>query len=335
LGGASGVQPGAGSQVVVDGTYAGSVDGSGNYTVSSAPAGPGHTAVLSLGDPGTYRCTCPSGCSYSVSAPKSGLDYFVSSFKTAWFQVTGGNLHANQGSVASEIPGTCSGACSPYLIKADVSGATGLVSFSDTLDLGEVAETNISETSDDWKATTTFEGLVTGYDYFRRILEDDPVDFSAWDGIEPTINGVYETASEDRISGSDWNVASGTLLVILVDGDLTIDANIDVAEGGFLGFVVSGNILIGDNVTNVEGVYIADGAIATCESLVCGTGGLAEQLTGEGIFVGWQGLDLRRNFLDSSNDSNPAETFIYRPDLQVNAYNYLLRPKFTWAEIAP
>ncbi|HBU22070.1 TPA: hypothetical protein DEB02_03950, partial [Candidatus Beckwithbacteria bacterium] len=120
-----------------------------------------------------------------------------------------------------------------------------------------------------------------------------------------------------------------TAAVILVDGDVTIAQNINVDEGGFLAIIASGNISVNSAVTNVEGVYIADGVIATGTT---GTGD--EQLIAEGIFTGWGGFNLERD-LDSGNNNEAAEYFIYRPDLQVNAYQYLTRSKYRWEEVAP
>ena len=108
---------------------------------------------------------------------------------------------------------------------------------------------------------------------------------------------------------------------------MTISANINVDPGGFLAIISSGNITIGNTVTNVEGVYVADGIIDS------GTG--TSQLTGEGIFTGWEGISLNRDFNTIQNNTTPAERFIYRPDLVRNAYHYLLKPKVSWQEVAP
>lgn len=335
LGGASGVEPGAGSQAIADSLYAATVDGSGNYSISGVPSGSGHTVTLVPGD-ANYRCTCPDGCVYGgIDTGTTGLDFFVTRIADPWWQVTGGSLHADLGNVTSYIPSSCSGACSPYLVLADGSGDAGLVSYSGSLSLGDVGEENISETGDNWFAQTQYQGLQTGYNYFVRILEEDPEGFFGWDGSEPLVSGVYESVGVNVISGGDWSIGSGTQAVMLVEGDMVVDVNIDVAEGGFLAIVASGNIFFGDNVTNVEGVFIADGAIVTCESATCGSAGVGEQFTGEGIFVGWGGIDLRRDFDGSDNDIYPAEHFVYRSDLQVNAYNYLLLPRYTWQEVAP
>jgi len=328
--------PGVGSEVIVSGSYTGDVQGDGTYSLNSI-FGSGLSAVLVPGDSGQYRCTCPANCTYSTDSPISGLDYFVIKFKEAWFQGIGGNMHADGGNITVSIPNTCVGLCDGYLITEDSSGETGLVSYTGGVDVGDAD--GLTEDGNDWQADTNYRGITTGYNYFARILEDDPVDMLVWDGSEQSADGVYQGA-ESRINGVDWSIGSGEKIVILVPNDLVIDVNINVDTDGFLAIISSGSIIIGDDVTNVEGVYIADGVIQTCESAECGniTGGdvvADRQLVAEGIFVGWGGIDLRRNFATSDNDTNPAEIFVYRPDLQANAYQYLLRSHYSWNEVAP
>jgi hypothetical protein len=356
LAGAGAMRPGEGSQVVVDGSYSSEIRPppwfTGGYSVEDVPLGP-LPVVLVPGD-SKYSCTCPSNCSYINIIPPipisawSGLYFFVTDQEVtgeAWFQVEGGNLHANLGTVSSDIPSTCSGACAPYLItEDDATGTTGLVSYTGAdPTLGDFTLDNISEDDNDWHAQTSYQGLETKYNYFARILEDDPKGIGEWFGGEPAGDektGVYKGDGISRISGGEWTIDDETAVVLLVPNDIVIDVNIDVAEGGFLAIISSGDITIGDEVTNVEGVYIADGVINTCESLECGniSGGETvadRQLVLEGIFAGWGGVGLRRDFGTTDNNTNPAELFIYRPDLQVNAYKYLLRPHFTWVEVAP
>ncbi len=91
--------------------------------------------------------------------------------------------------------------------------------------------------------------------------------------------------------------------------------------------IASGNININPAVTRVEGVFISDGAI--------NTGSGTDQLIGEGIFTGWGGFGFTRDLVDPADLTNPAEKFIYRPDLQVNVYRYLLRRDLHWQEVNP
>ena len=237
----------------------------------------------------------------------------------AWWQVDKGNVHADGGSINSSIPAT---ATKPYLITGI---QPGLVSYSGSLSLGDLDVTGISETSNDWQAKTSYQGNKTDYGYFKRILEDDLQAFAVWDGSQPGETGVYSAAGDISTSGV-WNITTKKI-VILADGNVTITGNINVDPDGFLAVISSGNITIGPAVTNVEGVYISDGVIDS--------GASASQLTGEGIFTGWLGIDLRRDFNTIQNNTTPAERFIYRPDLVRNAYHYLLKPKVSWQEVAP
>lgn len=236
---------------------------------------------------------------------------------SAWWQVDGGNVHADGGDVRSSIP---SMAALPYLI----TGVSGLPSFPGVLNVGGGT---INETaSSEWWAQTVFRGLETKYGYFERILADDPAGFLDWEGGQPANNSVYFYDGSKDTSGV-WNIGSAGKIVILVEGDVTITENINVDLGGFLAIIASGDIIIADDVTNVEGVYVAD------ETISSGTGN--SQLIGEGIFTGWQGINLERDFNSATNNTTPAEIFIYRPDLVRNAYRYLLKPKISWQEVAP
>ncbi len=243
-----------------------------------------------------------------------------------WWQTQGGNIHADNGNISSTIPLSCFGSCLPYLITTG-NGATGLASFTGTVD---VAEGSLSQDGNNWEAKTEYKGLTTDFAYFRQRLSNDPDGIGDWDGSLPASDGVYETAGAMTTSGGNWTVGSGRMVILLADGNVTINNNIDVsstAPGGFLAIIASGDIIISNSaVTNIEGVFVSDGVIRTS-----GT----SQLTGEGIFTGWGGFSLGRDLADPADETQPAEKFIYRPDLQVNAYRYLLKQDMTWQEVNP
>jgi hypothetical protein len=273
-----------------------------------------------------FTSTTCTGSTYSTA--RSSFD--PSFYTYAWFQVDGGNLHANSGGISSDIPPSCVGACTSSLITQSVAGATGLASFgSGGLNLGEGT---LNEDGNEWQSQTLFQDNVTGYDYFSRILSDNPEGIGVWDGSLPSVTfpetkRVFKADAGLTTSGGDWLVSADEQIILLVDGDVLINNNIDVAEGGFLAIISSGNITVADSVTNVEGVFIADGVISSGSGL--------NQLIGEGIFVGWTGIELGRDLDTDNNRLNPAEIFIYRPDLQLNAYNYLLWLDLAWKEVAP
>ncbi|PIP88130.1 hypothetical protein COW80_02010 [Candidatus Beckwithbacteria bacterium CG22_combo_CG10-13_8_21_14_all_01_47_9] len=265
--------------------------------------GPHSTGPLTANK--TYDCSCSGagGTSDPVSvtvnvAPPAG----------AWWQADSGNIHADNGGVTSEIPSTCTGACKPYLI----TGVTGLLSFNGTVNLNG---NEINETGPDWQAETKYHGTPTGFSYFQRLLADDP-DAEA-NGVE-IYEDFYSTIKE-------INVANGENRIILVNGYADINHNIYVVPGGFLAIIASGDITVADDVTNVEGVFISDGIFSS------GTGN--KQLIGEGMFTGWTGISLGRALAD--NTVTPAEKFIYRPDLLLNAYRYLFSLNIAWREVAP
>ncbi|MEW6716930.1 MAG: hypothetical protein AB1345_05455 [Chloroflexota bacterium] len=267
LAGAPGIEPGAGSTVTVAGEGSGPVGADGSYSVAGVSGGTGQTVSLTIGDPSQWVCSCPSGCSYGgVLAPKSGLDFFVTNQREAWFQTEGGSVHANLGNVSSKIPSSCvEPACDPYLI----TGEAGLVSYSGGLDLGDFSSANISSSADDWQAQTSYQGLQTGYGYFKRLLEEDPAGTVSWEGEAFSAPGVYQADAGVIMEGR--MIAGDEQFVAVVDGDVTVSGNIEVAEGGFLAVIASGNIIIADDVTDVAGVYIADGVIQTCVSSSCGS----------------------------------------------------------------
>ena len=328
LGGAPGQKPGGGSTVTAVGSTTDSspVQGNGNYSLSVLAGSGQYTVSLVSGDPDNWICTCPENCVYSgISTPRSGLDYFVSEQRLPWFQVDGGNIHADGGNVSVEIPSTCVGACDPYLI----TGTSGLVSYTAGLSLGDFDVENINETGDEWRSQTDYQGDRTDYGYFARILADDPVETEIWSGSEPVEDGVFLGEGVTQTTGGDWDITGGQKSVILVPNDVVIENNINVADGSFLAIISSGNITVDDAVTNLEGVYLADGLINSCEA------SSSVQLQAEGIFVGWTGINLCRDYGDDTNNTSPVEVFVYRPDLQVNAYNYLLRSDYNWQEVAP
>lgn len=233
-----------------------------------------------------------------------------------WWQVKDGNIHSSSG-IFSDIPSGCSGGCIPSLM----TGVSGLASYLGTLGVGGGT---LSQSGANWQAETVYTGTRTGFGYFKRLLEDDPAGIGVWGGGLPPAGGVFLAESSMATDGA-WNIGPAEKFVFLADGDVTITGNIDVAPGGFLAIIASGNIAIAPAVTKIEGVFVSDGVI--------GTGISNRQLTGEGIFTGWEGINLQRNLDDDSQ--TPAELFIYRPDLQLNAYRYLLWLGINWREVAP
>jgi hypothetical protein len=89
-----------------------------------------------------------------LSEPSSIWSFEIENFPaTAWWQAEGGNVHANNGNVSSQIPVTCSGSCLPYLITEADNGTTGLVSYSGTVNTNGH---DISQDGNNWQAKTEY-----------------------------------------------------------------------------------------------------------------------------------------------------------------------------------
>lgn len=264
--------------------------------------------------------------------------------------------------------------CKEYLTLRDglVANSSGvLVHNGGTVDLGDGEESE--ET--DYVANSDYLNPHEGYDYFWRLFEmgDEATAVSDDDFGNPEINAQEPPAAAAAdafmpgagVSGGSngikyayfyrgnmkianpWTIGADEWVVIFVDGDLTINPpvnavngnnGVEVTEGGFLGFVVSGNVYVAQaegvnaSVTNswLEGVYIVDGTIHTG-----GTTLPTDKFVGEGIFVGWGGVNLQRDFDSDDNNTYPAELFRYRPDLVLNAPERFKKPVYSWQEVAP
>jgi hypothetical protein len=285
----------------------------------------------------------------------------------AWFQISAGHVgSANQGeasvAIQSDITDTedcVAPDCIRSLIMED-SDSTNLtdgfaVVGSGTIDanglIGERAENTYS-------SNTTKSRYKENYEFFYRNsgLDSAPTsDFigSDTDALKPTYNAsdIVYFHDGDLTVQSQWSVADGETYVIFVDGNLTLtdgdgasDQLIDVANGGFLAFIVSENIVVNEQLgnstltsttANVEGVYIADGSL-TIESRGEAAGG-DDRFIAEGVFVGWLGVNLDRDFSDGAsrsteNNDKAVELFVYRPDLLVNMPDIMQVPIRIWQE---
>ncbi len=343
----------------------------GSYSVNLPYSASGTNQVSLVLDTATdYVCSCPAGCTYSsVNAPLSGLDFYITDAREAWFQAIGGGIAAlaSQGTVLTNpIPAGCSGSCKPYLLTRSgaVAGSSGvMVTGGGSIDLSrETGEQTLQLDEDNARVIGRVSPKIAqeNYAYFQRLYKfpaNPTSDFTTTgtDAAKPTgtpVNaGVEAFYHNDDLTILDpWQIDAGESIVIFVAGDLNINNTILVAQTGFLAFIVQGDIIIDSSVGHVdptagtagnsvvEGVYVANG------KLLLPTRGTAAggdyKFVGEGTFVGWGGVELDRDYADTGtrgtlNTSNPAEVFRYRPDFVVRAPSRLKVPRYTWREVAP
>ena len=154
--------------------------------------------------------------------------------------------------------------------------------------------------------------------------------------------GLVKRAGDVTLSG---NIDVGSRKVImLVDGNVTINGNVNLTDDqGFLAVIAGGNITVDAAVgeatyqsisppgyanPHLEGIFYAQG---TFDTGTVGGAGTDRQLRVDGTVIGMNGVSLRRNV----SGVYPAEYFNFRPDLTVTLNQVGLRRKTTQEMVAP
>lgn len=293
---------------------------------------------------------CSDNCTFDASCCSSVVD--------GWWQALNAHVYAglNTGTaLRSIIPGGCGEpACIPALLAPDfdlVSGSDGFPLTGggsiETLGFTTYRQPNVSAIG-----TKGYSRVKENFTWFSRRYGVDTSSaqgsINPGDAQKPTGGLNYYYVPGDMTIDQAWNV-DGETIVIFVGGNLTIsdsggvEALIDVRSNPnpFLAFIASGNIIIDETVgntdpanttANIEGVFVADGRIIVQSD---GDGSTQDKrFIGEGTFVGWNGVTLERSFApnDAANQTTPAETFRYRPDLIVNTPDTMKTPRQLWQE---
>ncbi len=266
-----------------------------------------------------------------------------------WFQSEGGDIYGHDG-VTVSIPSTCALAanqagCNSYTSGGTVytplvavpsyggtPGSSGMV-FSRTGSLslggGGLVAPNVVYSEAGYNSVDSgYTGNRYDYEYFFRWFGH--LGSTTWDGVgKPSgaVNSLYTHSGSLTWSQS---LDAGERIVILNDGDVIVDTNIDVPVGSYLAIISSGGISFASGVTQAEGHYVADSI--TVEST--GDAATDQRFVGEGSFIGWDGVTLRRN-RGLTNNGESSELFRARPDLVINAPRGMRNPKITWREVAP
>lgn len=253
-----------------------------------------------------------------------------------WWQVVGGDAITN-GALQSNIPVTCVlPGCNPRFILDGTAGAIpGNAIFGGTTTL-----TTPNVSSKGWLGNSSYLGRKYDSAYFTNLIPTS-VSFNRvgpnatqadFDGGVAS-NGYYWYRSTGNLTLTGNITINGNRKVVLfVDGgDFNINGkiNIQTRGSGFFMAIVAGNINVGSSVTgapSIEGLFVSDGSFST------GTGNLP--LAVRGTVVGWGGVSLQRD-LGVGNNTGPAETFEYGPDLVLLYPRDLVQDRINWQEVIP
>jgi hypothetical protein len=282
---------------------------------------------------------------------------FGLSSSNAWFQVSGSDLRNDRG-ITNMISAPASSICGNVTIRDGINGIPGIIfTGSGTTDFGEG-----KASSKNWivsGANTSYAGtrLLTAHDAVLETLERNAVTPTSLSTYCSPANCTLTDAIPSgayRVQNADLTLAASTLttkrVVIIVDGDLTLNGTIQVAPGAYLMFVVKGDITIapsvgtatytcaGSGTTQLQGVFSTDGNFMLQGGSTCPTPDQQLNLAGTIITNAARqtsGTLVNNRTLCSTNNQFPSFTISPRFDFSLNIPNYLRRPSLTWQEVAP
>jgi len=256
-----------------------------------------------------------------------------------WILVFGGDVVAYS-SINNPIPVTCAndfaggGDCLPFIASNDPSFGfleEGVVSAGSAISYGSgLAVGN----PNDWQVLSSnlWRPMGRGYNYILSLAGADAAPGDILNGNQnlSAINGL-----------SDGTVAGGETEIKLINGNLTIDRDLEVQPDGAALVVVSGDIVIDRNVVQVEGIFIADGSIQAAgdpdqsESQLIMEGAYIADADGNSAGSVINNRDLGGGM--AGNSLNPAIIFRFRPDLLVSILKdgRITESLTDWQEVRP
>jgi hypothetical protein len=324
------------------------------YSITGVSSNP-NTIVSLSPDPTQFACSCPVGCSYAgLSASRTGVNFYLTSAKQAWWQTKGGLLYAGAGSgmaLQSLIPATCaSPLCTPALLTTQTAGSAQSAGYAFTggggMDTTPETDTALSRLREGGESARVVGAHQSGpkedYTYFQHLLSVSPTQSSDFTGqpiTSPPTNGVAYYASSDVTISRPLLIAKGQRVIILMNGSLTVSAPISVDRGGFLMIITKGNITFSNQLGStdqqsttpvVSGIFLSDGVI----TVQGGRPGGDLKFVAEGSYIGYGGVSLgrtRSSLLD--NATTPMELFLFRSEFAAITPESLTTPLTLWQEV--
>jgi hypothetical protein len=197
----------------------------------------------------------------------------------------------------------------------------------------DTGEGSLSSTN--WNAQANTNILVSYSDLLELVPSDitySNINFivtggSTYGGSPTPDRGYYWFSnSGDFTMPNGLSLDSGERAILFVDGNVTIEDNINLADPqeDFFMLVADGTIQIDPSVTSLQGIFVAN-------SVETGSGDTP--LAFEGSVV-TSSISLQRD-LDSGNQTTPATTFEYMEELLLNYPPTLSEKHLVWKEINP
>lgn len=184
----------------------------------------------------------------------------------------------------------------------------------------EIAQNNIDffTSSKGWKVLNSSPKQTRDYAKFSSKI-NSKTNFS---GNLPTSTGTYIHNGDLTISSSNLPASYATNnfnQIVFVDGNLTIESNIETSDLTAALFIVSGDVNIEKTVTLIEiGIY-ADGDFYTAYNITEGEDTPTLEL--RGIYSASK-FYFQRTLQGTNNDDTPSEDFTYMPKFLINLKDF-------------
>lgn len=284
--------------------------------------------------------------------PEAVVNFGISN-SYAWIQVPGGDWRDDGGATNPVPVGAAAGACQLITSPDGTGGSPGIVYTGGSS--GNIPTGGLSST--EWLVggtsfPETFNDQIrrkTAYSYiYSKVQEGGLTMTDITVPSDITSSGVY-FRDGDLVITSDLTIDGNRDIVLLVNGNLNIQAKTIVAKGSTLTFIVKQNIYVDDLVgealhtsstANLQGYFSADQSfIVQDDGKTCAEEGADKRLNIEGAVVvnagGTGGGFTNTRDLCEGNLECPAFYVKERPDFVLNAPSLLRYVNYKWREIAP
>jgi len=339
--GTSNYTNGAGITIYNGGSNAGSTTSnvSGAYTLKDTQVPGNRTTVISVSSDYKFKAANLNSAGFSTNnisgftygpfdhSSNMTLSMCISNIQP-WFQTTIGDVRMN--SLTNKVP-------SGQYASSDSSNPSVFVSSNFTSSFGNGESSTKGWTVDDeysYQSNSKGRNGTAAYSfYLNKVKETGTSTQTLSSGnLNNLATGVYLTTGDLTISG--YTQSPGAHVVILVSGNLTINAPISVPAGqnSFLVVAAKGNMLIGSAVgestassasTNIDGIFTAQGSI-TLEGTACTGGSPDKRLNVGGALV----ANALKPFATSGGGTIVNNRSLCSNDLNYPALNVRMRPDF-------
>jgi hypothetical protein len=163
-------------------------------------------------------------------------------------------------------------------------------------------------------------------------------------------NGVYQANGDVTLTGTS-TLPSNRDFVILINGKLTINGGIDIDTTSTATFSTSDDIIVPATIgtaptcpapanATIDGFFSTDKSFIIESNADCAIDQRDLQLTMQGSVVVNAGrvsgkFQNDRTLCDAGNLEYPSFTIKDRPDMILNAPDFLRVPTYIWQEVAP